>query len=93
MNIMSEAAVEKALDKKMNDISYKMIGKDVSVFYGEKRALYDVNLNVRENTVTALIGTSCHHSASVFQPSIAAWQRCLRYISDARLARRLRLLN
>ena len=58
MNIMSEAAVEKALDKKMNDISYKMIGKDVSVYYGEKRALYDVNLNVRENTVTALIGPS-----------------------------------
>jgi phosphate transport system ATP-binding protein len=58
MNIMSEAAVEKALDKKMNDISYKMIGKDVSVYYGDKRALYDVNLNVRENTVTALIGPS-----------------------------------
>ena len=58
MNMLSEAAVEKALDKKMNEVSYKMIGKDVSVFYGEKRALYDVNLNVRENTVTALIGPS-----------------------------------
>ena len=58
MNMMSEAAVEKVLDRKMNDISYKMIGKDVSVYYGEKRALYDVNLNVRENTVTALIGPS-----------------------------------
>lgn len=58
MNMLSEAAVEKALDKKMNEVSYKMIGKDVSVYYGEKRALYDVNLNVRENTVTALIGPS-----------------------------------
>ena len=58
MNMMSEAAVEKALDKKMNDVSLKMIGKDVSVYYGEKRALFDVNLNVRENTVTALIGPS-----------------------------------
>ena len=58
MNMLSEAAVEKALDKKMNEVTYKMIGKDVSVFYGEKRALYDVNLNVRENTVTALIGPS-----------------------------------
>ena len=58
MNMLSEAAVEKALDKKMNEVSYKMIGKYVSVFYGEKRALYDVNLNVRENTVTALIGPS-----------------------------------
>ncbi len=35
-----------------------MIGKDVSVYYGEKRALFDVNLNIRENTVTALIGPS-----------------------------------
>lgn len=58
MNMLSEAAVEKALDKKMNDVTYKMIGKDVSVYYSEKRALYDVNLNVRENTVTALIGPS-----------------------------------
>ncbi|KQQ58192.1 phosphate ABC transporter ATP-binding protein [Rhizobium sp. Leaf311] len=58
MNMLSEAAVEKALDKKMNDVIYKMIGKDVSVYYSEKRALYDVNLNVRENTVTALIGPS-----------------------------------
>jgi phosphate transport system ATP-binding protein len=35
-----------------------MIGKDVSVYYGDKRALFDVNLNIRENTVTALIGPS-----------------------------------
>lgn len=58
MNIMSEAAVEKALDQKMNTVPYKMIGKDVSVYYGDKRALFDVNLNIRENTVTALIGPS-----------------------------------
>ena len=58
MNMMSEAAVEKALDQKMNTVSHKMVGKDVSVYYGEKRALFDVNLNVRENTVTALIGPS-----------------------------------
>src|SRR6218665_889766 len=58
MNMMSEAAVEKALDQKMSDVSYKMIGKDVSVYYGEKPALFDLNLNVRETTVTALIGPS-----------------------------------
>ncbi|MDX0430284.1 phosphate ABC transporter ATP-binding protein [Sinorhizobium medicae] len=58
MNIMSEAAVEKALDQKMNTVPFKMIGRDVSVYYGEKRALFDVNLDVRENTVTALIGPS-----------------------------------
>ncbi|THF50662.1 phosphate ABC transporter ATP-binding protein PstB [Allorhizobium terrae] len=58
MNMMSESAVEKALDQKMTEMNYKMVGKDVSVYYGEKRALFDVNLNVRENTVTALIGPS-----------------------------------
>ena len=58
MNMLSEASVEKALGKKMSDVSLKMIGKDVSVYYGEKRALFDVNLNVRKNTVTALIGPS-----------------------------------
>ncbi|PWE53052.1 phosphate ABC transporter ATP-binding protein [Metarhizobium album] len=74
MNMMSEAAVEKALDKKMNDIALKMIGKDVSVHYGEKRALYDVNLNVRENTVTALIGPSgCGKSTFL---------RCLNRMND-----------
>ena len=58
MNIMSEAQVEKAVDKKMSDTQFKMVGKDVSVYYGEKRALFDVNLNIRQNTVTALIGPS-----------------------------------
>src|SRR6478735_5087902 len=58
MNMLTEAAVEKALDQKMNTIPYKMIGQDVSVYYGEKRALFDVKLNIRENTVTALIGPS-----------------------------------
>ncbi len=55
---MTEAATEELLDKKMNAVPLKMVGKDVSVYYGDKRALYDVNLNVRENTVTALIGPS-----------------------------------
>ncbi|MDR6754979.1 phosphate transport system ATP-binding protein [Mycoplana sp. BE70] len=55
---MTEAVAEEALEKKMNSVPYKMIGRDVSVYYGDKRALYDVNLNIRENTVTALIGPS-----------------------------------
>jgi len=74
MNIMSEAAVEKALDQKMNTVPYKMTGKDVSVYYGDKRALFDVNLNVRENTVTALIGPSgCGKSTFL---------RCLNRMND-----------
>ena len=42
----------------MNAQSYKMAGQKVSVFYGQKRALFDVDLNIRENAVTALIGPS-----------------------------------
>ncbi|CCF22046.1 PstB2 high-affinity phosphate transport protein (ABC superfamily, atp_bind) (plasmid) [Pseudorhizobium banfieldiae] len=71
---MSEAIVEKTLEKKMNDLSYKMIGQDVSVYYGEKRALFDVNLKVRKNTVTALIGPSgCGKSTFL---------RCLNRMND-----------
>ncbi|MDH6265192.1 phosphate transport system ATP-binding protein [Rhizobium sp. SG_E_25_P2] len=59
MNMLTDIEVEKALVKPMSDTpELKMIGKDVSVYYGEKRALFDVNLNIRKNTVTALIGPS-----------------------------------
>ena len=36
----------------------KIRARDVSVFYGEKQALFDVSLDVPENSVTALIGPS-----------------------------------
>lgn len=36
----------------------KIISKGVSVFYGDKQALFDVNLNIVEKQVTALIGPS-----------------------------------
>jgi ABC-type transport system involved in cytochrome bd biosynthesis fused ATPase/permease subunit len=58
MNIMSEAATEKAVDAAIEESAIKMRGTDVSVFYGEKQALFDVNLDVRKNSVTALIGPS-----------------------------------
>ena len=58
MNMLSETAVEKVLERKMTNSALKMSGKDVCVFYGEKQALYNVNIDVRENTVTALIGPS-----------------------------------
>ncbi|PIE13733.1 MAG: phosphate ABC transporter ATP-binding protein [Rhodobacterales bacterium] len=32
--------------------------KDVNVFYGEKQALYDINLDIRRNKVTSFIGPS-----------------------------------
>lgn len=36
----------------------KMAAKDVNLWYGEKQALYDVSLDVFDNSVTALIGPS-----------------------------------
>ena len=36
----------------------KITARDVNVFYGEKQALFDVNLDIRHNQVTALIGPS-----------------------------------
>jgi phosphate transport system ATP-binding protein len=51
-----------------------MSGKDVSVFYGEKQALFDVNLNIEANRVTSLIGPSgCGKSTFL---------RCLNRMND-----------
>lgn len=36
----------------------KLIARDVSVFYGEKQALYNVNLDIRDRSVIAFIGPS-----------------------------------
>ena len=61
MNIMTEQSLENAVGDKMNAKSnevIKMRGDKVGVFYGEKQALFDVNLDVRLNQVTALIGPS-----------------------------------
>jgi phosphate transport system ATP-binding protein len=52
----------------------KVTARDVSVFYGEKQALSDVNLDVRQNRVTALIGPSgCGKSTFL---------RCLNRMND-----------
>ena len=36
----------------------KITARDLNVFYGDKQALFDVNLDILHNTVTALIGPS-----------------------------------
>lgn len=36
----------------------KICARDVSIFYGDKQALFDVSLGIRERSVTALIGPS-----------------------------------
>jgi phosphate transport system ATP-binding protein len=37
---------------------YKMQARDVSVFYGDKQALIDVNVDIRDKAITAFIGPS-----------------------------------
>lgn len=52
----------------------KMKGTDVKVFYGTKQALFDVNLDISEKQVTALIGPSgCGKSTFL---------RCLNRMND-----------
>ena len=58
----------------MPDTKIKMRGNDVSVSYGQKQALFDVNLEVRDRQVTALIGPSgCGKSTFL---------RCLNRMND-----------
>src|SRR4249920_2973120 len=77
MNVMTETSLEKAVAGKMSTFpneKIKMRGDKVAVFYGEKQALFDVNLDVRENQVTALIGPSgCGKSTFL---------RCLNRMND-----------
>lgn len=52
----------------------KMVAKDVDVFYGEKQALFEVNLDINDREVTALIGPSgCGKSTFL---------RCLNRMND-----------
>ncbi len=65
----------------------KMTARDVSVFYGEKQALFDVDLDIRARQVTALIGPSgCGKSTFI---------RCLNRMNDtidiARMTGRIEL--
>jgi len=39
-------------------MNYKITAKNINLFYGQKQALFDVNLNFKQNSVTALIGPS-----------------------------------
>ena len=75
MNMMSEAAVEEAIGAKpQSQPPVKMKGRDVSVHYGDSQALFGVNLDIRQNQVTALIGPSgCGKSTFL---------RCLNRMND-----------
>lgn len=75
MNIMSEQAVENALERREPEARrIKMRGNDVDVHYGVKQALFGVGLDIHEKMVTALIGPSgCGKSTFL---------RCLNRMND-----------
>ncbi|MBB4063898.1 phosphate ABC transporter ATP-binding protein PstB [Gellertiella hungarica] len=74
MNMMAETTTEPKQGQTMSDPAIKMMGKNVTVHYGTKQALFDVNLPIRQNTVTALIGPSgCGKSTFL---------RCLNRMND-----------
>ncbi len=61
-------------NKNNNQTKIKMRGRNVNVFYGEKQALFDVNLDIEQNKVTSLIGPSgCGKSTFL---------RCLNRMND-----------
>lgn len=73
MNVMNTKRQEDALNK-MVETEIKMSGKDVNVSYGNKQALFDVNLDIPAKQVTALIGPSgCGKSTFL---------RCLNRMND-----------
>jgi len=71
--IETEMLVAKATDRP-DGLSVKMRGDKVGVFYGEKQALFDVDLDIFANQVTSLIGPSgCGKSTFL---------RCLNRMND-----------
>ncbi len=58
----------------MNSAATKISTRGLNVFYGDKQALFDVNLDLRRNQVTALIGPSgCGKSTFI---------RCINRMND-----------
>ncbi len=74
MNIMAQESSVSEVQSQLDSPVLAMRGRDVSVFYGEKQALFDVNLDINRNEVTALIGPSgCGKSTFL---------RCLNRMND-----------
>ena len=71
---MTEASVDKRLQGQSASPPVKVMAEKVTVHYGQKQALFDVNLDVLQNQVTALIGPSgCGKSTFL---------RCLNRMND-----------
>ena len=70
MAVMTDVAAVAAADQPLA----KIAARGVNVFYGEKQALFDVDLDIVSNRVTALIGPSgCGKSTFI---------RCLNRMND-----------
>jgi phosphate transport system ATP-binding protein len=65
---------EAANDAVAQAVPLKMQTRKVNVFYGAKQALFDVDLDIRENHVTALIGPSGCGKSTIL--------RCLNRMND-----------
>ena len=72
---MSDTGMEDSVARSVpTEVPVKMKGKNVNVHYGDAQALFDVNLDIRKNQVTALIGPSgCGKSTFL---------RCLNRMND-----------
>lgn len=74
MNISVEKSKDKAVSKEAKTENIKMQAEGVNVFYGEKQAIFDLNLDLEANKVTSLIGPSgCGKSTFL---------RCLNRMND-----------
>ncbi len=72
--MLNEASIEQKLSPMTNQHNIKIRGEKVTVHYGEKQALFGVDLAVPERQVTALIGPSgCGKSTFL---------RCLNRMND-----------
>jgi phosphate transport system ATP-binding protein len=74
MYMMTQPAIEATVNQRLDVPAAKMRGRNVSVFYGGKQALFGIDLDIAERQVTALIGPSgCGKSTFL---------RCLNRMND-----------
>ncbi len=74
MNVMPEANAEHAAAMKRNDPETKIRGSEVCVFYGDKQAIFGVDLDIGRHEVISMIGPSgCGKSTFL---------RCLNRMND-----------
>ncbi len=58
LHVKTSTAEEKTVTDAENNLGFKMSIKDLSVFYGNFRAVTDINMNIQMNKITAIIGPS-----------------------------------